>query len=133
MNRGYQKYLKRSIKEIYIEIKVNDQILYGQSGAGLASVTVMPTFRYGWSFYAAVAAFINAELAAGLYIVLHTHLFKRFAGVSSSVVTRVLASSQRYNVTPMPPTNTKEVGVQTTVEKPRAASPNTLIHHQVNI
>ena len=102
-----------------------------QSDAGLASVTVMPTFRYGWSFYAAVAAFINAELAAGLYIVLHTHLFKRFAGVQSSVMTRVLASSRRYGVTAVPVTTTKEVGVQTFVEKPRLDSPGALSHTEV--
>lgn len=41
-----------------------------------AAVTATSSFRYGWSFYVALAAFVSAELAAVFYILLHKHTFK---------------------------------------------------------
>ena len=46
------------------------------SSSSIPAAALIPSYRYDWSFYAALASFACSQVAAGLYIVLHTHLFK---------------------------------------------------------
>ena len=72
----------------------------------------VPSFRYGWSFYAALAAFICSEMAAALYVILHTHIFKKRTALlrrhnqpDSSAATKSAAPSREVAVqTSTPPT-----------------------------
>jgi hypothetical protein len=88
-------------------------------GSGLVSAALIPSFRYGWSFYAALAAFVSSELAAAVYIILHTHIFKwasrtraaAEAAANSSGKLLLLATNSITNKTT--PSVGKEIGVQT--------------------
>lgn len=77
----------------------------GQSGPHhqLQPWLLLPSFRYGWAFYAAMGGFVGSELAAALYILLHTRLF-RWKKIQSDGVSQRRTSND-------PPC--KEVAVQT--------------------
>lgn len=122
-------------------------------GSGLVSAALVPSFRYGWSFYAALAAFVSSELAAAVYIILHTHVFK-WASRTRSAAEAAATSSSAAKPTSLTDHCTsgsmavcKEIGVQTsplssasllmmmdkrTVTTPMATSADINHHQQVN-
>ena len=82
------------------------------TGSGLVSAALIPSFRYGWSFYAALAAFVSSELAAAVYIFLHTHIFK-WASRTRAAAEAAATSTTKLLVDNCHPSSCKEIGVQT--------------------
>lgn len=83
-------------------------------GSGLVSAALIPSFRYGWSFYAALAAFVSSELAAAVYIILHTHIFKWASRTRSAAETAASSSSTaKLLANDGGSSSCKEIGVQT--------------------
>ena len=90
-------------------------------GSGLVSAALIPSFRYGWSFYAALAAFVSSELAAAVYIILHTHIFKwasrtraaAEAAANSSGKLLLSATNSLVGNKATTPSVSKEIGIQT--------------------
>lgn len=75
------------LSETFVEATAGKRTLTIDNGAvpvPVAQVAIAPTFdyRYGWSFFAAVAAFIMAEVAALLSI---TAYLRRFPTVEDMV------------------------------------------------
>jgi hypothetical protein len=99
------------------------------------------SFRYGWSFYVALAAFINAELSAGLYIVLHSHAFKWHLRdklpppMAAAAASAAAASATAASAAKAPgQTTSKEIGVQTSPSKMvHSATQDDECNHQVCI
>jgi hypothetical protein len=90
-------------------------------GSGLVSAALIPSFRYGWSFYAALAAFVSSELAAAVYIILHTHIFKwasrtraaAEAAANSSGKLLLSATNSLVGNNATTSSVSKEIGIQT--------------------
>lgn len=73
-------------------------------------LVLLPSFRYGWAFYAALAAFVGSELAAALYILLHTRLFK---WTTATKRTAQLSGQKLIGSSPVHRSRSKEAAVQT--------------------
>ena len=100
------------------------------------AVHSVASFRYGWSFYVALAAFINAELSAGLYIVLHSHAFKwHLRDKLPPPMAAAAASAAAASAAKAPGQATsKEIGVQTSPSKMvHSATQDDECNHQVCI
>lgn len=88
------------------------------ASSGLVSAALVPSFRYGWSFYAALAAFVSSELAAAVYIILHTHIFKWASRTRAAAEAAAISSAKLLMTTNTGPSScgsssSKEIGIQT--------------------
>ena len=89
----------------YSDRTIQQQPASGPSAppVSIPAAALIPSYRYDWSFYSALASFICSQVAAGLYIVLHTHLFKlrrqqRASIAISKTVSLITASSGHREV-----------------------------------
>lgn len=107
----------RSLLTATIATSTGQQQL-SSAGSGLVSAALVPSFRYGWSFYAALAAFVSSEVAAAVYIILHTHIFKWASRTRAAAEAAAISSGKLTIATNTGPTSCgssscKEIGVQT--------------------